>query len=350
MGLFHYPAHLFKREFAFIMGDNKDFDALDDDSVLSPASYEEDEKWVKERDANFEMPVFEGMHDDGGSPVQPVKLEPDTIFRFRCHKGVSCWNQCCHGANITLTPFDILMLSRYFAVRPKNIVSDFTVPAFHEASGLPVPKLVMYGKEGDGPCVFLDEEEGCKVYEARPATCRYYPIGLAAMKMKGHKKKEEMYFLVQEGYCKGHEEDHEQTIGQYRKEQGVEPYDLFNERWTEILMKAASWRSVGGPWGKDIPKPMKQMFYMVCTDVDKFREFVFNTSFLQKYEVPEDVQEAFKKSDETLMLFGFDWLKHIMFAEETVQINPEVLADGIARARQTWLDYGEKDEAKKEQE
>ncbi len=322
------------------MSDEKNIDPLDDDSVLSPASYEEDEKWVRERQDAFEMPMFEGM-GGGDSPVMPVKLEADTEFNFRCHKGVSCWNQCCHGANITLTPFDILMLARYFSVRPRNIVADFTVPAFHEASNMPVPKLVMYGKDGTGPCVFLDEKEGCKVYEARPATCRYYPIGMAAMKMKGHKKKEEMHFLVKEDYCKGHEEPKTQTVGQYRKEQGVEPYDLFNERWMEILMKAASWRSVGGPFGKDIPKQMKQMFYMVCTDVDKFREFVFTTSFLQKYDIPEDVVESFKKSDETLMLFGFDWLKHIMFNEETVQINPDVLADGIARARQNWLDYGD---------
>jgi hypothetical protein len=321
--------------------DKKDIDPLDDDSVLSPVTYEEDDRWMAEGIGGYRMPVFEGIRDDSGSPVQPVQLKPDTRFRFRCHRGVSCWNRCCHGADITLTPYDILTLARYFSVRPRDIVADFAVPAIHEASGMPVPKLVMRGKDGKGPCVFLDEEEGCKVYEARPATCRYYPLGMAAMKMKGHEQKEEMYFLVKEDYCKGHEEPREQTVEQYRKKQGVELYDMFNERWVEILMKAASWRSVGGPYGKAIPKPMLQMFYMICTDIDKFREFVFTTTFLERYEVPEDVVEAFRKSDETLMLFGFDWLKHVIFGEETVKLRDEVLADALAEARDNWMKYGE---------
>ncbi len=323
------------------MGDDKKIDPLDDDSVLSPASYDEDDKWMAEGTGGFEMPVFDAIREEGGSPVQPIELKADTPFRFRCHKGVSCWNKCCHGADITMTPFDILQLSRYFAVRPRDIVADFCVPAFHEASGLPVPKLVMRGQDGKGACVFLDEEEGCKVYEARPATCRYYPLGLAAMKMKGHDSKQEMYFLVREDYCKGHEEPREQTVAAFRKKQGVEPYDLFNERWIEILMKAASWRSLGGPYGQDIPKPMKQMFYMLCTDIDKFREFVFTSTFLERYDVPEDVVEAFRKSDETLMLFGFDWMKHVMFGEETVKMKDEVFADAMAEARDNWMKYGE---------
>ncbi len=323
------------------MSDPKDIDPLDDDSILSPTSYEEDDRWMAEDIGGFEMPVFDGMRDEGGSPVQPVQLTPDTRFTFRCHKGIACWNKCCHGADITLTPFDILQLARYFSVRPKNIVADFAVPAFHDASGMPVPKLVMRGKDGKGACVFLDEEEGCKVYEARPATCRYYPLGLATMKMKGHEKKEEMYFLVKEDYCQGHDEPREQTVAQFRKKQGVEPYDLFNERWIEILMKAASWRSIGGPYGKDIPKPMKQMFYMLCTDIDKFREFVFSTTFLERYDVPEDVVKAFEKSDETLMLFGFDWMKHVIFGEETVKLKDEVFADAFAEARDNWMKYGE---------
>ena len=319
------------------MSDQKDYDPLDDDSVLSPPEAEED-GWMAEG-VGQRMNVFEGLHTD--SPIQPVELKPDTRFRFRCHKGVSCWNSCCHGADITLTPYDILQLARFFSVRPKDIVADFAVPAIHEASGMPVPKLIMRGKEGKGACVFLDEEEGCKVYEARPATCRYYPLGRAAMKMKGHEQRTDMYFLVREDYCKGHEEPREQTVEKYLQQQGLEPYDVFNARWEEILMKAASWRSVGGPYGKAIPKPMLQMFYMICTDVDKFREFIFESTFLERYDVPEDVQEALKKSDETLILFGFDWLKHVIFGEETVKLKDEVFADAYAEARDNWMKYGE---------
>jgi hypothetical protein len=95
----------------------------------------------------------EEMAARGGGPVRPVRLKPADGFRFRCHRGVSCWNVCCHGADVTLTPCDILIPARHFEVRPARFVADYAVPAIHEGSGLPGPKLVMTGSEspGDGP-------------------------------------------------------------------------------------------------------------------------------------------------------------------------------------------------------
>jgi len=54
---------------------------------------------------------------------------------------VSCWNACCHGADVTLTPYDILRLS---GLRPAEFLKRCTVPAVHEASHMPVVKLKMH--------------------------------------------------------------------------------------------------------------------------------------------------------------------------------------------------------------
>ncbi|PLX42364.1 MAG: zinc/iron-chelating domain-containing protein [Hyphomicrobiales bacterium] len=282
---------------------------------------------------NVETTVFEGVRNDRGDPVVPVKMGTKDMFNFRCHKGVSCWNECCHGADITLTPYDILKLAEHFKVRPAQFVASYAVPAFHEGSNLPVAKLVMTGKEGKGPCVFMDEEKGCTVYESRPATCRYYPLGLGAVKFKGHKEREDMHFLVREDHCKGHEEDNLQSVEAYRKEQGVDPYDLLNERWIGILMKMASWRSMGGPEGKDVPKQTKQMFYMIGTDIDRFRSFVFDTKFLDTYEIDDDMIESLKVNDETLLQLGYDWMLSIMFNEPTLVMKEKVLQQSIVKAR-----------------
>jgi Fe-S-cluster containining protein len=286
------------------------------------------------RSRDVETAVFEGIRSTDGGPVAPVRLKPTNTFKFRCHKGVSCWNVCCHGADVTLTPCDILVLARHFGVRPGQFVKDYTVPAIHAGSGLPVPKLVMTGAEGKGPCVFMDETEGCTVYEARPATCRYYPLGLGAMKMKGHEQREDMYFLVKEAHCRGHLEDREQTVQEFRAEQGVEPYDLLNERWIDILMKMASWRSVGGPMGKDVSKQTKQMFYTVSTDIDAFRRFVFETKFLQTYEIDDDMVASLRENDEALLQLGFDWLRNVMFNEPTIAMKQDVLRAAIGAARE----------------
>ncbi len=36
----------------------------------------------------------------------PVKLNGDSKIQFNCHTGVSCFNECCKQADLTLTPYD----------------------------------------------------------------------------------------------------------------------------------------------------------------------------------------------------------------------------------------------------
>lgn len=288
----------------------------------------------KESEQDVKATIFDGVRDSSGGPVDPTKLTPTDEFNFRCHKGVSCWNECCHGADVTLTPYDILTLAKHFDVRPVKFVEDYTVPAIHPGSNLPVPKLVMTGKAGDGPCVFMDDDTGCTVYDSRPATCRYYPLGLGAVKMKGQEQREDMYFLVKEDHCKGHAEDNRQSVDAFRKDQGVEPYDLLNERWVGILMKMASWRSIGGPMGKDVSPQTKKMFYMISTDPDRFRQFVFETKFLDTYEIDADMVEAMRKKDEVLLQLGFDWLMNVMFNDDSaLGLKQDVLQRAMADAR-----------------
>lgn len=265
-------------------------------------------------------------------PVQPTQLRPADTFRFRCHRGVSCWNACCHGADVTLTPADILRLARRFAVRPAALLERYTVPAVHEASGMPVVKLKMGGADGKGPCSFM-VPEGCSVYADRPLTCRYYPLGLVSHKLKDANEKEDFHFLVKEPHCKGHEEARLQTVEEFRREQGVAEYEETNRGWIDILMKLASWKSIGGPTGKAPSPQTQQMFFMVSTDVDRFRRFVFETRFLQVYEVPPEAVELIRAHDEALLKLGFDWLKNVLFNEPAIAMRPDVLRAAVASAR-----------------
>lgn len=293
------------------------------------------EEDIKRRhaEADMEVQIIDAVRT-GSGPVQPVRLTASGKFNFRCHKGVSCWNECCHNTDITLTPYDILRLAKRFETRPPTIISTLTVPAEHEASGMPVLKLKMMEDEsGRRPCVFLDEDKGCTVYGDRPAACRYYPLGLASVKMKGHEAPDDFYFLVKEPHCKGHEEEHEQTVAEFRAEQGVDPYDEHNRGWIDILMKLASWKTVGGPMGKAPTTQTKQMFFMVSSDVDRFRRFVFETRFLQVYEVSPEAVEAIKTDDEALLRLGFDWLKQVLFNEPTLALREDVLQGAVAKAR-----------------
>lgn len=288
----------------------------------------------RQQDTECRLDIFDGVRGHDGGPVLPVQLKDADMFAFSCHKGISCWNKCCHGADVILTPMDMLRLSRNRGMRPIEFLDRYCYQAQWEKAGLPVAKLRMGGDDGTGPCPFVDDEKGCTVYEDRPVTCRYYPLGLAAIKMKGQDAKQNFSFLVKEAHCRGHGEGNLQSVAQFRREQGTDDYDQVNSGWMDILMKAASWASTGGPYGKEISAQTQGMFYMVSTDIDAFRRFVFETRFLEIYEVgPGDV-EVMKTNDAVLLALGFDWLKNVIFGEPTIAMKESVLRDAIAKRRE----------------
>ncbi len=133
---------------------------------------------------------------------------------------------------------------------------------------LPVAKLSMVDAEGgQNPSVFMDADSGCTVYEDRPVFCRYYPLGLATVKMMSDTEANDFYFLVKEAHCKGHDEPDEQTVADFRRGQGVEEYDARNRGWMNILMKTVSWQILGGPYGQEMDPRTKKMFFMATRDL-----------------------------------------------------------------------------------
>ena len=59
----------------------------------------------------------------------------------------------------------------------------------------------------------------------------------------------------------------------------------------------------------------KKMFFLISYNLDKFREFVFESSFLQRYEVDDAVLEQMKHDEIALLEFGLKWLKWLLFKE-----------------------------------
>ena len=55
------------------------------------------------------------------------------------------------------------------------------------------------------------------------------------------------------------------------------------------------------------------MFYMACYDLDRFRRFVFETRFLELFEVDEARVEAMRSDDQELLDFAIQWLRFRLF-------------------------------------
>jgi hypothetical protein len=57
----------------------------------------------------------------------------------------------------------------------------------------------------------------------------------------------------------------------------------------------------------------KKMFFLVCYNIDKFRKFVFNSTFLERYNFADEKIKAIKDDDVKLLQFGFEWLNTSFF-------------------------------------
>ena len=269
---------------------------LHDDSVLEAPKLGE---------GPFELP-FE-------SPVKPIQLGLDDKFQFRCHKGIACFNECCRNIQIQLTPYDILRLKRHFGLDSREFVARYTVPFEMDHHGMPGLRLVT--KPGTSECIFL-KEEGCGVYENRPTACRYYALGSMGVRKKDGDKVEDMYFVVKERHCLGHDEPREITVRDYRREQGVEIYDEMNREWRDIIIKK---RSSGPTVGKPSERSM-QLFDMCSYDLDGFRDFIQSDGFQRIFDVDEATMSKLLKSDEELLQFAMRFLKQVLYGEASIPV------------------------------
>ena len=250
------------------------------------------------------------------SPLQPVQLSLEDTFQFRCHKGIPCFNACCKNIDIMLTPYDVLMLKRRFGLASREFIDRYTRDYSMDAHGMPGLKLAT--KEGGRECVFLTPE-GCGVYADRPSACRYYALGMLAMRKTGSPTDEDSYFVVKEDHCLGHLEPKQQTVREYRREQGIEPYDDANREWRQILLKK---RSAGPTIGKPSTRSF-EMFFMASYDLDGFRAFVASPGFGELFELEPVLKQAILADDEKLLAFAFRFLKQVLFGEFSIPVRKD---------------------------
>ncbi len=251
-----------------------------------------------------------------GSPVVPQTFDGSKEIRFQCRKGIACWNACCSNIDISLTPYDILRLKRRFEMGSGEFLQKYTVPYEMEQNSIAGVKLrpVANGTA----CQFMTAE-GCSVYEDRPTACRYYPVALLSMRKQDEYTDRDSYALVKEEHCLGHNEPRQITINAYRKEQGVEEYDELARGWRQlILKKKSSGPSVGKPSKRSL-----ELFFMACYDLDRFRTFVASEGFCELYDLPAEEMQKILSDDTELMLFGFRFLKQVLYGENTIPLKAD---------------------------
>jgi len=247
----------------------------------------------------------------GKSEESRYLLGGDT-FRFECHSGVACFTRCCHNADMYLYPYDIVRLKERLGITSDAFLEQHTITALRDMRYFPNVMLKMSHHEGH-PCTFLSEE-GCSVYEDRPYSCRAYPLEPAMYGDERGQLKMQCY-VMRHGHCLGHREQRDWTADEWMANQQMTAYNEINASWASLAARFND--NPFGPQGID--SPAMKMTFMAGYNMDTFRRFVFDSTFLSKFDVSEARLEEILESDTALLKLGLDWIARFLFAEGPLQ-------------------------------
>jgi hypothetical protein len=243
------------------------------------------------------------------------RLSAEDTFNFSCHAGLACFTHCCADVNIALTPYDALRLRKRLGVGSEEFIERYTLlPPM--APGQKLPMVFLKMDETTKKCQFVGGK-GCQVYEDRPWACRMYPVGMASGRTEQKPEGEEFFFILRDRTCDGLDEPHRMTIREWMHNQGTADYDAANDEFKAISLHPFLTH------GYALEPEHRQMFFTACYNLDRFRDFVFESTFLQKFEIEPELIEAIREHDDALLRFAYRWLRFALFHEPTIKINPE---------------------------
>jgi Fe-S-cluster containining protein len=209
-------------------------------------------------------------------------------------------------------------MKKRLGITSTEFLEKYTMLPVHKDMKTPVVMLRMHDDEAKS-CLFLTDG-GCGIYTDRPWPCRMYPLGMASSKdTPDGWAGDRFYFLMEEEGCWGFKEENRWTVREWLENQGVDEYDEWGEAYKELTLHDYFEQ------GNTLSPEKMHMMYTACYDLDRFREFVFESTLLQRFEIDEDFAEEMRHDDEALLRFAFLWLRFSLFGEQTVKPKPGVM-------------------------
>ncbi|RJX21701.1 MAG: YkgJ family cysteine cluster protein [Desulforudis sp.] len=156
----------------------------------------------------------------GAGPDAPKllmrELELQDRFQFECR--LECMGMCCNSVRIVLDPWDVEVLARHLNLGGKDFLDRYCTLEFASQSHWPI---VWLAQAANGPCEFLDSQNKCQVYPARPTICRTYPLGRAVrIEADGHAV-EKVFLVEKAAFCLGSRTERVRTVESWLENEGV---------------------------------------------------------------------------------------------------------------------------------
>ncbi|CAK8721968.1 Zinc/iron-chelating domain-containing protein [Candidatus Electronema halotolerans] len=227
-------------------------------------------------------------------------------FCFACHPGVACFTECCRQLDLALTPYDVLCLKRRLDMDSGTFLEQYVLVAWEEGMIFPACFLTMID-DGRASCVFVNEQ-GCSVYEDRPAACRAYPAGRGASR-QADGSVEEQFVLLREPHCLGFAEAQEQTAPEYFHDQGMTEYSRFDDQLLELLQHPKI------QTGFRPSQAQMDQYIMALYNLDFFRQEMSDGRITMNRPLSALELRALAGDEEELLLLGLRWLRQEYFGE-----------------------------------
>lgn len=236
------------------------------------------------------------------------RLKGNDTFNFECRSDLPCFNLCCRNLNLFLYPYDVLRLKNNMCISSGDFIDRHTDIVLRPNNYFPDVLLKM--KDDDqATCPFLTEA-GCSVYKDRPDTCRTFPVEQGII-FKHEGKTEPVYFFRPPDFCEGQKQSQLFTLSDWAKDQDSVTYNKMTADWAEIKNMF-----MVNPWGIEGPSGSRaKMAFMAAYNLDSFREFVFESSFLKRFRVKADLQKKIRKNDVDLLKFSFAFIRVTIFGQ-----------------------------------
>jgi hypothetical protein len=233
-------------------------------------------------------------------PGSPRVMTWDDSFCFKCYPGIDCFNSCCRDVTIFLNPLDVGRLRKHLGITSTLFLAKYTVGLLSESTGIPAVVLKM-NDDDEKRCPFV-VSAGCSVYPARPFSCRMYPLDTD--------NGVEFHFITSAETCHGLNDSEVWTVERWRREQGLIDYDDTDHNLADVMAADQVWEA---PIRN---QKMQDMIHMALYDADRFRNFVFESSFLEKFKVDDDIIEKIRDDDTALLYFAIQWLRFALFGKK----------------------------------
>ena len=232
-----------------------------------------------------------------------TEIHADDKFKFSCHPGLACFGQCCRDINIFLSPYDVVRLKNKLGITSTEFLDRYAIRHSVPKSGFSVIQLKMREDQAF-KCPFVTAG-GCAVYAERPWSCRMAPV-----EMRGNSK---YGFCFNNTYCLGLNEEKEQTVREWMRDQEMEIYEEAEKTFKEIPLRL-------NPAGPGKPgEILSELFFMACYDLDRFEKLVLEPGFVKTFHLSRDVADKIKNDQIELMKYGFGWLLSGITGQQTME-------------------------------